>query len=222
MIGHIWNNYLTQQYLWDGTCGYHAVNNTLNIMHFLNKYHLIYKNLYTFDTLLEYASNDITTIKMTDSIRNYYLYLNNGNKRTTVFDLIKLNNKVDNNNLLFFWDDYQDRNKIVSLIQNKIDGVYGIIIYYGKWWVKHWFGIVIDIKHNTINVHLVDSFSLIWPHTTELKEILDDLNLPVEWPNNYYRLMIYSYKIYQCVLFIFVYFVIIYAILLLLHEKNKL
>ena len=212
--GYIWNNYLSSQYLWDGTCGYHAINNTLNMIHLLNKYHL-YNEDYNFDTLLEYYHQN-NGCHITHQLRNYFINLNGGKKSTNINDLKNINKLFDNHNKLYFWNDYHDKIKIKLLIDNKINGIFGIIIYHREWWVKHWYGLVIDIINNETNVHLLDSFNIIFPWKYQLNDILNEINLSVNWYNKYDRLMIYGYKSYQSILFVIVYFVIIYGLLLVL------
>lgn len=222
--GYILNNFLPQQYLWDGTCGYHAINNTLNIIYSLNKYHIInYNEPYTFNSFIN--SNEFYNKhnpQITELSRNYYIYLNKGLKSTYNYDLININNLVNKNNKLYFWDLYSDKVKIKSLINNNIPGIFGIIIFHNEWWVKHWYGIVIDINYGTKKIYIIDNFSIIWSDKIELINIFKELNLNVEWYHSYNKPMIYLYKIYQALLFIFVYFIIIYGIILLLVKYNKI
>lgn len=218
--GFIWNNYLQSQYLWDGTCGYHAINNTLNLMHLINNFKML--NLpYDFITLLkQYNTANYHNAKY---MKNYFIYLNNGKKRTTLNDLQNIKKIMYSDDKLYFWNSYDDKIKIKYLINNKINGTFGIVIYHNEWWVKHWYGLVIDIDKTTINVNVVDSFNLIFPYKNELKNILNEMNISnVKWHNKYSQFIIYSYKIYQCIIFITVYFMIIYALLYLLNGKNKL
>lgn len=222
-IGYIWNNYLPAQYLWDGTCGYHAINNTLNMIHLLNKYHLTetkIKTNYNFDKLLSYRQQNTNNnnCHITHQLRNYFIHLNSGKKSTNINDLKNINKLFDNQNKLYFWNDYNDKIKIKLLIDNKINSTFGIIIYHSEWWVKHWYGLVIDIVDNNINVHLLDSFNIMFPYKLELNNILKEINLSVQWTNKYERLMIYGHKTYQSILFIVVYFVIIYGLLSLLTK----
>jgi hypothetical protein len=114
---------------------------------------------------------------------------------------------------------YEDKIKIKSLINNKINGTFGIIIYHKEWWVKHWYGLIVDIFNNNIYIHLLDSFNIIFPYKNELNIVLKEINLSVNWYNNYNRLMIYGHKTYQSCLFIIVYFVIIYGLLYILVDK---
>jgi len=208
--GYIWNNYLPSQYLWDGTCGYHAINNTLNILYLLNKYHLSSSDYDMNILLLEY--NQYNYCYNNHHLRNYFIHINSGKKSTNVSDLKKINKTFDNNNKLYFWNDYDDKIKIKSLINYKINGTFGIIIYHQEWWVKHWYGLVIDIVNNNINVHLLDSFNIIFPWKKQLNDILKEINLSIQWTNKYERSMVYCYKIYQSILFIVVYFIIIYGL----------
>jgi hypothetical protein len=216
--GYIWNNYLPSQYLWDGTCGYHAINNTMNILHIINKHHLLSKTNNNFNQLLtEYKQNNINFI--THHLRNYFIYLNSGKKSTTIRDLKNINHIFNGYNKLYFWNLYEDKIKIKSLIDNKINGTFGIIIYHKEWWVKHWYGLIVDIVNQNIYIHLLDSFNIIFPYKNELNNILKEINLSVNWHNNYNRLMIYGYKTYQSCLFIIVYFIIIYGLLYVLIDK---
>lgn len=218
--GYILNNYLPQQYLWDGTCGYHAINNTLNVINSLNKYYIILQNQQiNFNSFINSnIFSEIDDTEVNESIRNYYIYLNDGLKRTHLNDLYNLNEKIDKGNKLYFWNLYNDKVKIKSLINNNIPGIFGIIIFHKEWWVKHWYGIVIDINNGQKNIYIVDNFSIIWTDTLFLKQILNELDLDVKWNGKFNKIMIYSYKLYQVILFVFIYFVFIYGILLCIQK----
>lgn len=223
---YTWNNYLETQYIWDGTCGYHALKNTLNMMYILNDYHLTNDN-YIIDDLLNNKNicNKLNNYKSSNISRNYYIMLSDGLKSTNVYDLKNISDHIDKNNNLYFWDIYEDRSNLIKIIKNNIIGVYGVIIYYEDLLCKHWYGCVIDIMKNKIVIHLLDSYSLIWPHTNKLYiDFLDHFNFQnnIIIEKSYSKLLIYSYKIYQLSIFIFVYFIIFYAIILLVIKFKKL
>lgn len=222
--GYLWNKYLPPQYLWDGTCGYHAIKNTLNMMYLLNEYRLNNNKMkYTFNDLLNnklfYKLNDTNTLYLS---RNSYIKLNNGIKTTKLLDLKHINEHVDKYNNLYFWDHYLDRQKINSLIKNKINGVYGIIIYHSEWWIKHWYGLVIDINNENINIHVLDSFKAIWPYKDELKYIFKTLELDeIIWKNNYSRLETYIYRLCEFMILLIICFIIIYILAKSLRKKVR-
>jgi hypothetical protein len=213
--GYIWNNYLPQQYLWDGTCGYHAITNTLNILHLLND-----NKANEFNELIKkykcQNDNDLG-----NQIRNLFIGLNDGKKDTKLIDLKNINNFYDSDNKIYYWDNYQDKIKIKSLIDNKINGTFGIIIYHQQWWIKHWYGLVINIYSDNIDVHLLDSFSNIWADKYELNNILEEMKLNVNWYNKYDVVLIYGYKLYQVIMFFVVFFVFFYGLIQMI-DNNKM
>jgi hypothetical protein len=221
-----WNKYLETQYIWDGTCGYHAIKNTLNLIYLLNTYHqtssIINYNIN--DLLVDCQFIDKLNNRTSVEARNYYIKLNDGKKSTNVNQLKHVINHVDKNNNMYFWDIYDERSELIRLVANKNVGIYGCIIYYEDFLCRHWYGLVIDIISNkTINVHLLDSFGVIFPHSHHLHQILWALNLKnIKYDTNYSKLMTYSYKAYQLMIFIIVYFVIIYGVALLLIRITNL
>ena len=221
--GYIWNAYLPQQYLWDGTCGYHAIKNTINLTYVLNKYHIDYpNNNYQFNDLLLYNNtNHLTNININELSRNYYIYLNNGIKYASEDDLINIKNKINKNNKIYFWNKYEDKMKIKSLIENNIDGIFGIIIHHNDILFKHWYGIVIDINNNNKKLHLLDSYGVIHQTKKQFIDVLTDLNITIQWKNYYNQNISYIYKIYQSLLFIIVYFIIIYGIIYYFDKCKK-
>jgi hypothetical protein len=212
--GYVWNNYLPQQYLWDGTCGYHAITNVLNILHLLND-----NNNNEFNELIKKykCSNSYYT---SNQIRNYFIYLNGGKKDTKLLDLKNVNIFYDKDNKIYYWDNYNDKIKIKSLINNKINGTFGIIIYHQQWWIKHWYSLVINIYGDNIDIHLLDSFSNIWSDKYELNNILKEIKLNVKWNNKCDKLVIYGYKLYQAIIFFVVFFVFFYGLIQIIHNKK--
>lgn len=212
-----WNIYLEIQYIWDGTCGYHAIKNTLNLMYLLNEYNNTFTHNYTFKKLLheDQFINKLNNRDLSGQARNYYIKLNDGHKSTNVNQLKNIINNIDKNNNFYFWDIYEERSELIRLISNNIKGIYGCVIYYEDFFCKHWYGLVIDIQED-VNIHILDSYGIIWPHTKHLHQVLKDLNIKeFEYDNNYSKLLTYSYKVYQLMIFVIVYFIIIYAIIML-------
>ena len=212
-----WNNYLETQYIWDGTCGYHAIKNTLNLMYLLNEYHITSSvNNYSFNDLLvnSHFIHKLKNYDLSGQARNYYIKLNNGYKSTNVGQLKYVNENVDKNNNLYFWDIYEEKSELVRLITNRIKGTYGCIVYYEDILCKHWYGILFDVLDNSeVNIHLLDSFGMIWPDSEHLNQIIRAFNLKnVIYDVNYSKLLTHSYKAYQLIVFIVVYFILLYGI----------
>lgn len=223
--GYIWNQYLPHQYIWDRTCGYHAVKNTINIINMINDFYIKNKtnndNNYFNQLLCHYNKSDFNNKQQLELARNYYVYLNNGAIATNVNNLLNIKNNILTDNKIYFWNFYEDRVRIKSLINNKVNGVFGFIVPFIDSIFKHWYGVVIDIKNNIINLHLLDSFGIINKNTSELNEILQELNIDIKWNNYYNQYMSYLYKVYQVILFVVVYFVIIYGVLFLYDNLRK-
>ena len=222
MNGYIWNKYLPQQYIWDSTCGYHAIKNTINFTSMLNDFYTKNRsNYHSFNDLLSYYnSNDNNNENVLALARDYYLSLNNGIKYASLDNLINVKNNVNKDNKLYFWDVYDDKVKIKSLINNNVNGVFGFIIYHSELLVNHWYGVVIDINNDKKNIHLLDSYGIIYPKKTQFDEILNDLNINVNWLNKYSQTMSYVYKFEQAVYFILYYFIVIYAVLYIINKCN--
>jgi hypothetical protein len=221
---YTFNAYLEQQSIWDGTCGYHAIKNTLNLMYLLNEYHITHPT-YQFSDILE-DGQFICRLNNTDlsnRARSYYMKLTNGATSTTLNNLKDIIKTVDNNNNLYFWDIYEERATLIKLVNEKVVGVYGTIVYYEDSFCKHWYGCVFDIMPDKIYIYLLDSFSLIWPHSKALYDkVLTSFNFKeINYEHNYSKLLIYAYKIYQLMLFVIVYFIIIYALLSIFIKWRK-
>jgi len=221
--GYIWNSYLPQQYLWDSTCGYHAIKNTINLTSILNKLYIDKPNYdYSFnDLLFFYNSNSNNDKKLLELSRNYYIYLNNGVKYASIDNLSLVKDTVNKDNKLYFWDKYEDKQKIKLLINNNVEGIFGFIVYHNDLLVNHWYGIIVDINNNNKNIHLLDSYGIIHQQKKQFNEIMNELNIVIIWKNKYSQSMSYLYKLYQACLFVFVYFIIIYAIIYLIDSYRK-
>lgn len=210
-----WNNVVPKQYIWEITCGYHAIRNAIifyrtliQISNFTNKNNYlksIYKNQNF--TILKSESD------MTNLIKQYQ-------------DITKKRGNVTSNELKQIQSKLYSSYPIQILYNlNEIDlnfknnDIKILILYRKKFEIsKHWIPVIIHKLDNQLNLHILDSFETTWYGTDLINEIVNLIklkhkNIKINCTNNSVNNIIkMSFtKIVDLIILIIFLFLIIYA-----------
>jgi len=167
-----WNSIIPKQYVWEPTCGYHAIRNgamlykiLIQIPNFINKKNYINRivNNIEFPKFISdtYMSDQVNKYKKNILIR--------GDINTKQLEkLIEINHKNYPIEVL-----YNINELSLKLEKNDIR----CIIFYRKWlhFNKHWFPIIIHKLDKEINIHIADSFESTWFGEKIIEEILNSI-----------------------------------------------
>mgnify|MGYP007047360410 CR=1 FL=1 len=164
-----WNNVVPKQYIWEITCGYHALRNAVNFYRILVQINnFIDKNNYLNSV---YQNQNFMILKsestMLNSIKEYQkITKKRGN--VTFKDLNKIKNKLYSNYPIQIL--YNLNNVDLQLKENDIKI---LIMHREKYEIsKHWIPIVIHKINNQINLHIIDSFDSTWYGTDLINDII--------------------------------------------------
>lgn len=164
-----WNNVVPKQYIWEITCGYHALRNAVNFYRILVQINnFIDKNNYLNSV---YQNQNFMILKsestMLNSIKEYQKITK---KRGNVAfkDLNKIKNKLYSNYPIQIL--YNLNNVDLQLKENDIKI---LIMHREKYEIsKHWIPIIIHKINNQINLHIIDSFDSTWYGTDLINDIV--------------------------------------------------
>ena len=164
-----WNNVVPKQYIWEITCGYHALRNGIifyRILVQINKFSN--KNDYL---KLIYQNQNFKILKseldMLDLLKDYQkITKKRGNVSSK--ELINIKNELYSTYPIQILYNLDKAN--LNLQENEIK----ILIMYRKTYEisKHWVPIVIHRLNNQINLHIIDSFESTWYGTELVNDIL--------------------------------------------------
>jgi hypothetical protein len=167
-----WNNVVPKQYIWEITCGYHALRNgiifyriLIQINNFSNKNNYL---------KLIYQNQNFNILKSESDMMNQlkdYQKITKKRGNVSSDELINIKNKLYSSypiQILYNLD-----NADLNLQNNDIK----ILIMYRKTFElsKHWIPIVIHRLNNQINLHIIDSFESTWYGTQLIHDITSNL-----------------------------------------------
>lgn len=164
-----WNNVVPKQYIWEITCGYHALRNAVNFYRILIQINnFIDKNNYLKSI---YQNQNFKILKsestMLNSIKEYQrITKKRGN--VTIEELSNIKSKLYSSYPIQIL--YNLNNVDLQLKENDIKV---LIMHREQYEIsKHWIPIVIHKINNQINLHIIDSFESTWYGTDLINDIV--------------------------------------------------
>ena len=207
-----WNNVVPKQYIWEITCGYHAIRNAVifyRILIQINDTNKYLKSIYENQNFQILKSEHA----MIDQIKKYQLITKKrGNISSKELNMLK--DKFYSNYPIQILYDFENVN--LNLKDNDIKI---LIIHRDNYKIsKHWIPIVIHKFRNNINLHILDSFESTWYGTELINNLINKIkkqhqNIKINCNNNSidnFIKMTFSKMIDLSILVIFL-FLIIYV-----------
>ena len=154
-----WNKKLPIQYIWENTCGLHALRNSVdffNILIQVNNYNNRKKYLSKIESNINFLKL-ISDNEMNTKIKKYQKFLK---KKGDInkFDFVNL---INNYYKLYPIQIIYNINETDLILKNK--KIVILIIYREELkFSKHWIPIIIHKIENEINFHILDSFNSTW------------------------------------------------------------
>ena len=167
-----WNDIVPKQYIWESTCGYHAIRNAIIFYRILIQ---IKESNGKNDYLKSIYNNQNFTIlksekSMLDLIKKYQ-------------NITKIKGNTDSKTLLILKNRlYQNYPIQIIYDLNSIDLNFNdteikiLILYRKRFEVsKHWIPIVIHKINNQFNLHILDSFESTWYGDLLINNLIDKI-----------------------------------------------
>ena len=207
-----WNNILPEQYIWESTCGYHALRNSIcfyRILIQISKYSDYLKQI-------KNNQNYLTLISETDMLDKIKKYQKITYKKGDVnyLHLKKIIDKKYKNYPIQIL--YNLNNCDLNFENNDIK----IFILYRKKlkFSKHWLPIIIQRINNQFNLHILDSFQSTWfgdqiinDFTNKLQKKYENLKINCISKSDYNFIKMSIQKIIDLTLLIVILFVLIHS-----------
>lgn len=182
-----WNYIVPKQYIWESTCGYHAIRNSIimyTILISINKYNNRKEYINQISKNVNF-NNLLSEQELNYEIKKYKKILNkkadiNSDDIKTIFNIIQPSFPI---NIIY---DFKNHN--LKLLNNDIKV---LIVYRQKMhFSRHWIPVIIQKMNNNINIHIIDSFESTWYGEEVINNIINsikkdnDYNLIIKCKDN--------------------------------------
>ena len=165
-----WNNILPEQYIWESTCGYHALRNSI----------CFYRILIQISEYSDY-------LKQIKNNQNYFSLISESDMLEKIKEYQKITDKKGDVSYLHLKKiiDKKYKNYPIQILYNlnncdlnfKNNDIKIFILYRKKLkFSKHWLPIVIQKINNQFNLHILDSFQSTWFGDQIISNIINKLD----------------------------------------------
>jgi len=203
-----WNNILPKQYLWESTCGFHAIRNAIhmyNILISINNYsnrENYQKNIYQNINF----NNLVSENELNNEIKKYQRLISTKGDINSE-QILRILNKFYNKYPIKVIYSLNDNNFKLRNFELKV-----MIVYRERYNVsKHWIPIIIHKLNNDINLHIIDSFGSTWYGEDLINQIVEKIKIDNNFDfkincknQNYSNLFVMTFsKFFDIILLVF-------------------